>query len=146
MVLGLEEGLKVNSLTLRRDGEFWQSIKGEFHCGSAASVVDGRVRIAYSTTTVCEASLDERGFLFDQLALDAWLQARGKIPTELSCELLCVDLAGRFIRKVKRETPTCSVLGVRFQLSPQLPHSDHDALWTPGNFAALTVRLGVCVD
>ena len=66
--------------------------------------------------------LDERGFLFDQIGVRDWFDARGAAGTLESCERVVVSTARDFLAKVGRDDPHCIIRGMTLVFSPA-PHT-----------------------
>jgi hypothetical protein len=130
--------LKLATLTLRREGQFYQLVGGEHHCGAKAQLVSVRVNgdvttrhkgpeaamaipVNYALTVACGPTLDHRGFLFDQAMVDKWFQRKGQAVSSLSCEALTIALANQLMDKLARDAAHCELRGVTLQLSPA-PH------------------------
>lgn len=113
--------LPLRSMTIDRMGDMKIRVTpGSNHCGAADGVrPDGTINLRYALRVRCAPQTDERGFLFDQAAVDRWLRAVAEEkPTSLSCELLARDLAERFMSKLVRERPTCALQYVSLRLAP----------------------------
>lgn len=131
--------LKLATLTLRREGQFYQLVGGEYHCGAPAALVrvswvesnqsvvrDAKggpaILVEYSLTVACGPTLDQRGFLFDQAQVDRWFMRQGLRVSSLSCEATTILLANSLMDKLAKDAPHCDLRGVTLQLSPA-PHS-----------------------
>lgn len=103
------------TLTMNRNGEFMINATGPTHCGVAEDLV-----IKYNMVCVCSAaSLDRRGFLFEQLRVDKFFQDLRK--TRLSCEKLTMSCVKKLMKQIKEENPSCIIHRVDLTLSPE-PH------------------------
>jgi hypothetical protein len=99
-------------LTLQRNGTFHVVATGLNHCG-----ITGDMDVQYALKCVCDTkSLDSRGFLVDQLSIDACLQAI--TTTNLSCEALTIDIARKLYKAILRENPKCMIMVMELTLSP----------------------------
>ncbi len=103
-------------LTLRRAGQFVCHVKGPNHCGLG----QGPIVIQYQVEVRCAVSLDDRGFLFDQLTIQRYFEELN--DTTLSCEQLTIECARNLFVRIRRENGGCVVLGMDVQLSPA-PHA-----------------------
>lgn len=130
--------LKLATLTLRREGTFYQFVAGEHHCGPKDALVKAHwnesaklvtlhpaghpaIPVVYTLTVACAPVLDHRGFLFDQAQVQRWFEVQGTKVSSLSCEALTINLANRLMDKLERDAPHCDLRGVTLQLSPA-PH------------------------
>lgn len=104
----------VETLTMKRMGEFMINATGPTHCGIAEDLV-----IKYDMTCVCSTTLDQRGFLFEQLNVDKFFQSLRK--TKLSCEKLTMNCVKQLMKQIKQENPVCEIHRVELTLSPE-PH------------------------
>lgn len=98
-----------NTLTLRREGHFTLDTYGDNHCG-----VEHPQVVQYTFTCRCSSELDGRGFLFDQLNIDAFFQSQR--ATSLSCELLVMQYTKELIELVMTENPGCEVTSTVLEL------------------------------
>lgn len=110
--------LRLDSLTIKREGQVDWSVEGDTHCGPKPELRDGKIPVKYSVTVTCEPHLDERGFLFDQASVDLWMRRQASKTTKLSCEALVVDTAKEFLLKLARDVPHCKVRELVMTLSP----------------------------
>lgn len=109
----------MQSLTIERTGNFTVKTLGDVHCGTPTP--SGYLRINYDF--ICKMnpdSLDERGFLFDQIGIDKFLNTIKSTP--LSCERLCMDISRKLYAKIKRENPKADLSQIKLTLSPE-PHA-----------------------
>ncbi len=131
-------GLKLATLTLRREGTFYQLVSGDNHCGARAALVrvewssenqqvvrshtgGPAIKIQYNLTVACGPVLDQRGFLFDQAMVDRWFMVQGLKVSSLSCEARTIQLGNALMDKLASDTPHCDLRGLTLQLSPA-PH------------------------
>jgi hypothetical protein len=98
-------------LTMDRQGEFNIYAYGPNHCG----VVED-LKIKYRMVCECQAKLDKRGFLFDQINVDNFFQSIKK--SKLSCEKLTVRCVRQLVAAIKLENPACVINKVELTLSP----------------------------
>jgi hypothetical protein len=110
--------LKLATFTIRREGQVEWRVTGDTHCGPKAEVRDGIMPVRYVAAVTCAPSLDERGFLFDQAAVDMWMRRIAARETALSCEALVRSVAEQLLAKIARDVPTCRVVGLTLSLSP----------------------------
>jgi hypothetical protein len=105
----------MKTLTLNREGHFTIMASGPNHCGSRP---DGSyVTINYHLLVECEASLDSRGFLFDQLSVRDYFDSLK--TTSLSCEKLVMRCARDIVRMILGENPDCELRSVHLSLKPE---------------------------
>lgn len=119
--------LTLQSMTITREGLIHVAIDTTGnHCGPADQVIrrNGQafMPVKYSCRVICKPKTDERGFLFDQAALDKWLKKVAGEITPLSCEKLAESYAERMLEKMARDVPHCEVTWLEFTLSPA-PHA-----------------------
>jgi hypothetical protein len=115
-------------LTMKRAGEFAVQLYGDNHCGVQAATkpmkVDNKwvsaLPIKYEMECECKATLDARGFLFDQINVDNFFQSIKM--TKLSCEQFAIDCARKLWRMILKENPDCSIIAMKLSLSPA-PHA-----------------------
>lgn len=110
--------LTMQSLTIRREGQVEWSVEGEHHCGPKSEIRDGKIPVKYTLIATCAPHLDERGFLFDQAAVDLWMKRQATQVASLSCEALVVETAKNFLLKMARDVPHCKVTKLTLTLSP----------------------------
>ncbi len=110
--------LTLQSLTIKREGQVDWSVEGESHCGPKSELRDGKIPVKYFLAVTCAPTLDERGFLFDQAAVDIWMRRQATKITSLSCEALVIDVAKEFLLKMIRDGPHCKVTELTLSLSP----------------------------
>lgn len=131
--------LKLADLTIRRQGTVdWRVVPGSTHCGPAGAVkkkVEQTGAIAtglrsetvhylvvkYEVRLTCAPKLDTRGFLIDQVNVDAFVQRFANTPRSLSCEEGCRQLAAAIIAKAQKDAPHCNIKELWLTLSPE-PH------------------------
>lgn len=102
-------------LTINREGQFPLRALGPNHCGVAEHLT-----VRYHMVCECQPKLDGRGFLFDQLGVDAFFQAIG--TTKLSCEQLTLRSLYKLVRAIRKENPGCVINRAKLTLSPS-PHA-----------------------
>jgi hypothetical protein len=100
------------TLTMNRKGAFTIRTFGPNHCGTLP-VLDVR----YVVEVECDAVVDGRGFLFDQLMVDSFF--KGIKRSSLSCEKLAMFCAEGLVKAIRRENPGVNVRSVKMTLSPQ---------------------------
>lgn len=110
-------GLKLLTQTIHREGELIWAIDGEFHCGPAAAVQHGQLYMKYEVTVECLPILDNRGFIFDQAALDGYFQMLSADVIGFSCEKLNQWAAEKFLKWLRRENPGCTPVSVKVRIS-----------------------------
>ena len=107
---------KVNTLTLRRHGEFTMKMTGDSHCG-----LDLNQKIKYNVAVTCKSkgSLDGRGFLFEQLTVDQLFQDMANLDafSDYSCEQLSMEAAEDLLDRIRDENPGCKVKTIEVTLS-----------------------------
>ncbi len=97
---------------LNRAGEFTVNTTGPNHCGTTDVLT-----IRYRLTVACSSrSLDARGFLFDQVAIDRWFQAQR--VTALSCENYAAFCGRELYKLIKRENAGLIPTKLDLALSP----------------------------
>lgn len=103
------------TFTLKREGEFSITTSGLNHCGTISPL-----KIYYTLEVRCTAdSLDDRGFLFNQVAIKEWF-AKQK-HTVLSCESYTIFCGRELYKLIRRENPKCHIARFTLTLSPE-PH------------------------
>jgi hypothetical protein len=102
----------MNTLTLEREGAFRVTLTGDSHCG-----VGDQLSVRYHVTVTCGVRFDQRGFLFDQLNLDAFFQRLKR--TSQSCEKLTLYVARELHALILAENPACDVRTMIVKLSPE---------------------------
>lgn len=103
------------SLNMDRSGSFEVSTYGKNPCGLTKKVV-----VRYGVVIKCNTQLDNRGFIVDQMNVDAFFNAIKR--TNLSCENLCIQSAKDLMAKIQEENPGIKIESLRLTLSPA-PHS-----------------------
>jgi hypothetical protein len=100
------------SLTMRRENTFTFKTVGANHCGTSDTMT-----VKYTFTCTCTAdSIDERGFLFDQLVIDQFFQ--GITKTEKSCEKLSIWSARELFKIILKQNGKCRIKTMELTLSP----------------------------
>jgi hypothetical protein len=129
------KALTLRSMTIKREGDLLiQITPGTNHCGPADQIVTVKpdlfsvdapkhyMPVKYTCSVKCAPKTDERGFLFDQAAVDKYLKAlAASKPISLSCEKLAENLAELLMAKIAKHTPHCEVIHFVLTLSPA-PH------------------------
>lgn len=102
--------------TIKRRGEFRIRVHGPNHCGTVAEGEE--LAMKYKLTVVCEEeSLDDRGFLFDQMGVQRYFEERHGM-TSLSCEKFARDASKHLLAHIRKENPECRIAGYALALSP----------------------------
>lgn len=106
------------SLTMRRYGQFTiTTVPGTPHCGVA-----DKVSIKYKMACTCSVtSLDERGFLFDQMGVANFFKQQEKKPVSISCEQYAIQCSRTLFAKIMDENPKCKVEHIALELEPLSP-------------------------
>lgn len=104
-----------SSLTMTREGEFSIVVAGNNHCGAVPAGTTLRIR--YKAIVKCAATLDNRGFLFDQMKVDSFFQSMKR--TTLSCEALTIRSANDLVAVMQEENPGVKIHAMDLTLSPQ---------------------------
>lgn len=99
------------TLTLRRSGTFEVTNVGDHWCGTSK-----KQNVKYDVEVICGVSLDERGFLFDQLAVQKFFDQRTECAE--SCEQFTIRCARELYKVIKQEHKSCDVRTIRLSLSP----------------------------
>lgn len=99
------------TLTMDRQGEFKIRATGPNHCG----VVED-LDIKYRMLCECQALLDRRGFLFDQINVDNYFKNIRR--SRLSCEKLTQRCVAELVQLIRAENPKCVIRKVDLTLSP----------------------------
>lgn len=87
-----------------------------FGLAAVTTARDGRITVIYWVMLRCEAMLDHRGFLFDQLTVDQFF--RDIKETNMSCERLAMVCVDQLVEALKKENPRLLVKEVLLELSP----------------------------
>lgn len=96
-------------LTLRRGGEFVIKLQGENHCGT-----EKVLQLDYLVEVECDLSLNDRGFLFDQLKIAEYFHSLKE--TSLSCEELAMQAARDVHAIIRTENSECRVHDLKLHL------------------------------
>jgi hypothetical protein len=100
------------TLTMNREGLFSIRATGPNHCGTQELL-----GLRYSVKVECAATVDARGFLFDQINIDSFFQ---KIKaTQLSCEQFAIDCSRKLWKTIMKENPDCIIRRLEVTLSPE---------------------------
>lgn len=110
------------TLTMKRRGTTVIDTFGDFHCGLADRLI---VNWECEITQLSE-SLDQRGFMIDQLDIVKTFASTTK--TDLSCELLSRDMAKRVFAKLLESTAKESILRIACTISP-MPEASMTFVW-----------------
>lgn len=111
----------MNTLTLRRTGEFNLRVAGDHHCGVVPlHQTEPIILIKYEFSAVCSTVLDHRGFLFEQRNVDAYFQSLRR--TTRSCEQLVQGCLRALLGRIMGENPSCHIIAASLTLSPA-PHA-----------------------
>jgi hypothetical protein len=104
----------LETLTMRRQGEFEATIMGSEHCGIGQH--NTRLKMKYEVMIECTAaSRDRRGFLFDQLTVNNYFLT---LQYEVrSCENIAVEAARDLMNLIHTENPKCKVRSIHVVIS-----------------------------
>lgn len=104
----------LETLTMRRQGEFEATVMGSDHCGIANH--NTQLKLKYAVMIECTTtSRDRRGFLFDQLTVhNYFLTLQYEIR---SCENMAVDAARDLMNLIHTENPKCKVRSIQVVIS-----------------------------
>lgn len=111
--------MKLSTLELSRKGRAVWSVTGPNHCGPRTMIHHGHLLVDWGMTMVCEPTLDEHGFLYDQARIQDFIDELGAHVTKLSCERLVDFVATKTLAKIRTEAPTCDIRSFTFWLSPE---------------------------
>jgi hypothetical protein len=101
----------MTSLTLKREGRFTVQNRGKHWCGTREMQT-----IVYRVKVVCNVTLDQRGFLFDQLSIERFFNLQ--TTCETSCEEFTLACARRLWAEIKKEHSGCEIRKLIVTLSP----------------------------
>lgn len=97
---------------MSRAGEFAIDTKGNFHCGT-----ESHQPMKYSLVVKCSGgSLDSRGFLFDQVGVQKYFDAKKSVS--ISCERWAEESTAALFTAIRRENPGAEVESMALTLSP----------------------------
>ncbi len=99
------------TLTLHREGTFTVRNIGQHWCGTT-EIQD----IRYTVDVVCDTSLDDRGFLFDQLTVATFFAKTTTCAD--SCERFTILIARALYILIKSDNRGCQVKSLKLTLSP----------------------------
>lgn len=125
-----KKSVVLSTMTIVRKGEVLASVEvGSNHCGAAGAIVvrgdENLIAMKYECEVTCRPVKDIRGFLFDQVELDKWIQEYfGDTLIDVSCEELVERLSEEILEKLRTHSPTCKVKRLCFRLSPA-PYAAH---------------------
>lgn len=110
-------------MSITREGQMVITTVGDSHCGTRPSYVhrdsDYVLTVKYKCIVECRPITDARGFLFDQVHIDDWLNDYAdSYVIEQSCEELSNTLAELVIKRIAKESPLCKILSLSLTLSP----------------------------
>lgn len=97
---------RIHTLTLNRQGEFKILTTGESHCGT---FTNKKLAVRYHLICECEKSLDQRGFLFEQVNIDQFFQNLKR--TRLSCERLTMRCVKNIATLIRKDNPLVVAIG-----------------------------------
>jgi hypothetical protein len=103
---------KRDTLTLNRTGEFAFTVLGDKHCGMAPTGTVQQAR--YRVTTKCQPILDGNGYLFEQLAVQAYFDKIKRVSS--TCEKLVMRVADELVDVIMRENPSCEVIWIEVEI------------------------------
>lgn len=112
-----------SSLTMNRKGSFDLYVYGPNHCG----VGTGTIAVQYHARIVCDAKVDNRGFLFDQVMVASFFN--GIKQSSLSCEKLVMHCAAGLAKRIVEENPSVVVRSIELTLSPAPHAADMTYTW-----------------
>ena len=104
---------RLKTLTMNRQGEFTILTTGNSHCGT---MTNQQLPIRYTMICECEATLDPRGFLFEQVNVDNFFKQMKR--TRLSCEKLTISCCKKLVSMIRRDNPSCQIRSIELKLSP----------------------------
>lgn len=118
------------TLTLRREGEFTiKTVPGTPHCG-----VGEWIDVRYRFVVLCEPSLDDRGFLFDQLSVQAYFDKKKECRS--SCEKVAMRSLRDLLSLIRRENPKCRIIRASLVLTPYPFQAEVQVDWRADKIAA----------
>jgi len=124
--------LAITELCMERTGRVAWPVFGEDHCGAKEVVQGGRVEIEYwAKLRFSPDSLDDRGFLVDNMAIERFMAGETRTPTALSCERLVRYCIERFVAYVNATEPKCRILSFEMTLSPDPFNFKDGAVYRP---------------
>jgi hypothetical protein len=101
-----------DTLTLNRTGQFAFTVVGDKHCGMAQ---EGTVQQAdYRVTTKCRPILDDKGYLFEQLAVHQYFEKIKRVSS--TCEKLVMRIADELVDVIMRENPSCEIIWIEVEI------------------------------
>lgn len=104
---------------LERAGENLFKVDGPHHCGPSALLdTSGRIAMRWRVTMECNAKLDERGFLVDQVDIAEWMARRAEERRSTSCELTAREFAERLIGWCTEQGASVHWLEVELRSAP----------------------------
>lgn len=128
--------LSLQFLTLVRAGRVSWGVSGPYHCGPKSLLREGplgpTLDLEYRVVLECGLTLDDRGFLFDQIDVNAWMQAQACRDTELSCERRAIEVGARLVAEIQRHAPTCALRRLTLELWPAPGIAGMVAVWAAG--------------
>lgn len=101
------------TLTINRQGTFSIVTTGDRHCGT---FTNNYLSINYHMICICERTLDPRGFLFEQVAVDQFFKKMKR--TTLSCEKLTMSCCKKLVTMIRKDNPVCKIRSIQLTLSP----------------------------
>ncbi len=103
------------TFTLKRSGKFpIKTVPGTPHCG-----ISDRFDIQYKFSCICDVtSLDDRGFLFDQMRIGKYFEGQIAFPVSISCEQYALKCARELFKLIVAENKGCQVSSMTLTLSP----------------------------
>lgn len=110
--------MHLTTITIDRSDHARYRPTGPTHCGTAAYLEHGYLRVRWRILVRCTPELDRRGFLFDQAGLTQFVQRLLDAHAEYSCERLTECIGEAVYQQLCHDVPACHVLSFAVTLSP----------------------------
>lgn len=91
---------------------------GPNHCGMENYLEGGHISMKYRVCLAATGSLDEKGFLIDNMFISNWMRQAAVQGSDLSCELLLEALSQDLRAAMHKAEPSLQILAFSIELSP----------------------------
>lgn len=111
--------MKLSEFCMERRGYVEWPVFGSNHCGTVQHLKGGSIPIKWWVQMICSSdSLDEQGFLVDNMAAEHLMAELAATPSALSCEKLVCFCLDRLVERINLTEPKCRILELSMSLSP----------------------------
>lgn len=107
-----------------RGGFLRYKVWGPNHCGMENYLEGGKIAVKYKVRLLATGSLDEKGFLIDNMFISNWMKQAAFQGSDLSCELLLEALCQDLHTAMRVAEPSLHILAFSMELSPDFGNGE----------------------